>query len=218
MGTVIFDFDSTLINCESLEEILAPKCAQQPGLEDQLRSITAMGMEGKITFQESLSRRLALAAPTKVEVTGFGERARDLLTHGMEALVRDLLKRGHTVKIISGGLREAIEPVALFLGLEADDVGAVSLNFDNSGNFAGIDAKDPFSDSKLAGARPLCATWPKPAIAVGDGMTDYHLYQYGLVDRFIVFTQWARRDSVVATGVPEARDTGALSALLEELL
>lgn len=218
MGTVVFDFDSTLIQCESLEEILAPKCAAQPGLEDQIRAITAEGMEGKITFQESLAKRLALAAPSRQEVVSFGESAKNLLTPGIEDLVKDLRAKGHSVRIISGGLREAIVPVALYLGLDADDVGAVSLSFDDNGQFVGIDENDLYSDSKLAGARPICATWPKTVVAVGDGMTDYHLYQYGLVDHFIAYTQWVRREPVLAMNVPEAQGVGALSKLLEELL
>jgi len=218
MGTVVFDFDSTLIRCESLEEILAPKCAARPGLEDEIRAVTAMGMEGRISFKESLARRLALAAPSRDEVAGFGREAIDLLTPGMAQLVADLRAAGHAVKIISGGLREAIVPVALHLGLRDEDVGAVALLFHNDGGFAGIDTQDPFSDSKSAGARPLCGTWPKPVVAVGDGMTDYHLHRDGLVDHFIAYTQWARRAPVLATGAPEASGVAALQELLEELL
>ncbi len=218
MATVVFDFDSTLIDCESLEEILALRLAERPELEHELRAITALGMEGAISFSDSLSRRLALAAPTLAEVADFGRGAIDRLTPGMAELVHALRERGVAVKIVSGGLREAILPVAQFLGLDSVDIGAVTLNFAPDGSFVGIDPNDPFSISKSLGARALASDWTHPRIAVGDGMTDLRLQTDGLVDHFIAYTQWARRPAVVASGAPEAADIATLNRLIQELL
>lgn len=59
---------------------------------------------------------------------------------------------------------------------------------------------------------------PRPRIAVGDGMTDYHLFRDGFVNHFVVFTQHVRRTPVVATGAPEAPDVPALRLILEKWL
>lgn len=218
MATVVFDFDSTLIDCESLEEILAPKCAARPELDAQIRAITTQGMEGLLSFQDSLSRRLALASPTREEVCAFGERALVHLTPGIAALVAELRAQSVEIKIISGGLREAILPVALHLGLTAADVGAVSLSFAEDGRFLGIDPHDRYSHSKQLGAAEASKTWSRPRIGVGDGMTDFHLFQHGLVDHFIAYTQWARRQAVVATGSAEASQVETLKTMIQELL
>ncbi|MDJ0837298.1 MAG: HAD-IB family phosphatase [Acidobacteriota bacterium] len=218
MATVVFDFDSTLITLESLEEILAPKIAAQPGLIDRISEITNLGMEGKLSFSESLERRLALAAPTREDVTSFGERAVKLLTPGMETLIKGLSARGISVRVVSGGLREAIVPTALYLGLDADSVHAVSLLWDDDGAFAGIDPDDLFSQSKIAGVTPLLDEWSAPRIVVGDGMTDYHLFRDGLADHFFAFTGNIEREAVVATGEPVARDVSMLTQLLEDVL
>lgn len=218
MATVVFDFDSTLIDCESLEEILAQRLAARPELEHEIRAITALGMEGAISFADSLGRRLALAAPTLDDVIAFGHSAIQRLSPGVTELIGALRERGVAVKIISGGLREAILPVAQFLGLDSADVGAVALNFAADGRFLGIDPNDPFSISKSLGARALASDWSRPRIAVGDGMTDLRLQTDGIVDHFIAYTQWARRTAVLASGAPEAPDVATLTHLIQELL
>lgn len=218
LGTVVFDFDSTLIQKESLEEILAPKFVGKPELEEQVRSITNQGMEGTISFQESLSRRLALASPSLEEVRRFGESATALLSPGVARLITALVKGGIAVKIASGGLREAILPVAQSMGIPDGDVGAVSLQWQSNGAFAQLNPEDRFSHSKIDGVRPLLPSWSRPVIVVGDGMADYDLFRHGLVDHFIAYTEWARRVSVLATGAPEAKNMEVLANLLEDLL
>ena len=61
MATVIFDFDSTLIRVESLEEILRPQLEARPHLATAMEEITQRGMEGQISFRDSLEQRLAIA-------------------------------------------------------------------------------------------------------------------------------------------------------------
>jgi len=218
MSTVIFDFDSTLVRCESLEEILKPKFVENEGLETQVREITNLGMAGQIDFRESLARRLALAAPSRKDVAAFAESGQTWLTDGMASLVSDLLARDVAVKIVSGGLREGILPLAQSLGIGPKHVHAVRLDWFPDGSLRGIDPNDGFSVSKLVGLKPLIDDWTSPRVAVGDGMTDYHLASHGLVDHFIAFTGNVRREEVVAQAVPEATHVPELKRILEKLL
>ena len=60
MKNYIIDFDSTFIKVESLDELLE---ISEPGNKlkiDEVKKITNEGMEGKISFSESLSRRINL--------------------------------------------------------------------------------------------------------------------------------------------------------------
>jgi len=218
MATVIFDFDSTLITLESLEAILAEQLAARPALMEEITAVTNMGMEGLIDFAESLERRLAIAAPSRADVAGFAEGNLHLITPGMSELVTELIDRGVEVRIVSGGLHEAIVPFARHLGLAEDRVHAVRLLWHEDGTFAGIDRNDPFSISKPAGVAPLVAAWPEPRIAIGDGMTDYHLFRDSLVDAFIAYTGNVAREAVVALGTPVASDTDTLRKHLEQRL
>ena len=218
MTTVLFDFDSTLITCESLEEILRPLCRRRPEIMGRIEALTDAGMAGKLSFAQSLAQRLQLAAPTRAQVTAFGNGARSLLTEGMEELVKRLFERDVEVRIVSGGLREAILPVAGLLGITPDRVHAVRLLWSSEGDFLDIDENDPFSRSKLAGALALAHSWPRPLIAIGDGMTDYHLKSQGLADHFIGFVGNQKRKAVVALNQPMAENSNELWNHLEGLL
>lgn len=218
MTIVIFDFDSTLLTCESLEEILKPVLAEAPEKMAQIEAITREGMEGKLDFKQSLARRLAVAQPTLALLEAFGRDGTAWLTDGMADLVRRLLQRGIDVRIVSGGLWEAIVPVAAVLGIPADRVHAVRLRWDADGDFVGMDENDPFSTNKIVGCEPLFRDRDETKIAIGDGMTDHALFAAGIVDHFVAYTEHARRQAVVATGCPEARNTQELANILEAWL
>ena len=218
MGTVIFDFDSTLISCESLEEILRNKLVNHPEMQNRIGDITAQGMEGRMTFQESLRGRLELTAPVLSDVISFGQKARDYLTPGMADLIRALQMRGVQVRIVSGALREAILPLAGELCIPEDRIHGVQLIWNREGLFAGIDPNDRFSVSKVQGLKSIERNLPKPTISIGDGMTDYAVYENGLVDHFIAFTQHVRRQAIIEKGVPEAGSVQELKVILEKWL
>lgn len=218
MGTLVLDFDSTLVSVESLEEILRPRLAARPDLVRELEAVTELGMTGAIGFADSLGRRLALAQPALGDVAAFAAGARRHLTRGMDDLVAWARGRGHEVRIVTGALREAVLPLAASLGVEASRVHGVSARWGTAGEFLGLDPADPFARSKLEGVLPLAALWPRPRIGVGDGVTDLALLRGGALDHFIAFTEHRRREAVLRSGVPEARDAAELARLLEDLL
>ena len=198
--TVVFDFDSTLIACESLDELLAELLSGRPEDADRVRAITVEGMEGRLTYCESLEQRLAIARPTTTQLTAFGERLPQHITPGMRELVAGL---GDRTWIVSGALEEVIWPSAAILGIPRERVLASSLG-------RGCQEKHELVAAVAPG-------WPAPRVAVGDGMSDYGLLEAGLVDHFIAFTQHVRRAPVVATGVPEARSVRELEYALARL-
>jgi len=215
MATVIFDFDSTLIAVESLEEILASILEDRPQTMAAIEAVTAQGMAGECSFAESLSQRLNLASPNLSQVRAFGERAMRWLTPGLAALIHNLRGKGVDVAIVSGGLREAILPLARHLGLADEAVHAVRLLWDEHGGFAGIDPKDPFSRSKVEGLTEAQPNWQRPVIAVGDGMTDFELYRQGIADHFVAFTRHVKRDAVTAAAPAVAATVKELESELE---
>ena len=217
MATVIFDFDSTLISCESLELILKEKL-HDPHLRNQIHAITEKGMSGECSFQESLAERLKIASPTLQDIKLFSHQIRDYLTEGVEHLIKDLQHAAIPTWIVSGGLYEAIIPAAEILNIPKRQVGGVKLQWDDLGHFLGIDNNDPFSISKVEGAKNLVLNWQAPIIAVGDGMTDYALFEKGLVDHFIAFTEHVRRPILLQKGVIEAANVQELRQQLGRLL
>jgi phosphoserine phosphatase len=216
--TVSLDFDSTIVSCESLEEILRPRLRGRPDLVREIRRVTDLGMAGRIPFAESLARRLAVAEPTRDDVRRFGAAAHRRLTRGMARLHADLRRRRVAVSWVSGALREAALPLARRLGVPARRVHGVRARWGRDGRFLGLSARDPFAVSKALGIRRIAAAWSRPRVGVGDGATDLELWRRGSVDRFVAFTEHARRDAVLVPGVAEAKDVEELRRLLEEWL
>jgi phosphoserine phosphatase len=216
--TVVIDFDSTLVSCESLEEILRPHLSGRPDLVREVRRITELGMAGEIPFAESLGRRLAVARPTRADVRRFATSAHRFLTPGMAPLLADLRRRRVAVSFVSGALREAMLPLARRLHVPLRRVHGVRARWSRDGRFLGLSDRDPFAVSKAAGVKRVARTWSRPRIGVGDGATDLELLRRRAVDRFVAFTQHARRIAVLVPGVAEARDARELGRLLEDML
>ena len=207
MGTLVLDFDSTLITRESLEELLA---RARPDLAEKIREITAAGMEGRIGFRESLEKRLALVRPSRKEVEALGREAVAWITPGMEGALGAV---DAEVWLVSGGLTDVLLPVAAHLGIRPERILATRARWSRKGELLGVEARD-----KPEQIREHADAMPRPRVLVGDGMTDYEPFRAGLVDHFVAFTANVRRASVVATGAPEAASVADLLRLLAKLL
>lgn len=94
---VCFDMDSTLIEAEVIDEL-----AIEAGIGDQVAEITEQAMQGKIDFDESFRRRVALLKGLDESVLErVAERLK--LTEGAEQLLHMLNTLGYKTAILSGG-------------------------------------------------------------------------------------------------------------------
>ncbi len=215
MGTVIFDFDSTLVPCESLEVVLARAPGASAQDLERGAEITRLGMEGAISFHDSLTQRLEIARPARRDLIAVGEELAGGMTDGAPEVVAWLHDEGHDVWIVSGGFQEVLLPVAAALGIPAARVQGVRALWTGEGAFDGLDDDDAFAHSKVEGVRKLAPTWPHPSIGVGDGATDRALCDTGLVDAFIAYTEHVRRSFVAESG--DIVEVGSMGALRDEL-
>ena len=60
MSYLIIDYDSTFIKLESLDELSKNSKNFNKKIHKEIIKITELGMEGKISFSESLEKRLKL--------------------------------------------------------------------------------------------------------------------------------------------------------------
>jgi phosphoserine phosphatase len=97
--------------------------------------------------------------------------------------------------MVSGGLREAILPLATELGIREEQVHAVSVFFDSKGEYSGFDDRSLMTrqNGKRATVKKLALKGP--VLAVGDGMTDCEIRP--VVDGFAAFTGFMKREPVV---------------------
>ncbi|ADG13403.1 phosphoserine phosphatase SerB [Methanocaldococcus infernus] len=99
---IFFDFDSTLINNETIDEL-----AKEAGVEREVKEITKKAMRGEIDFKEALKERVKLLKGLPLEkVNEAIERL--TLTEGAEETIKELKKKGYIVAVISGGFDIAL--------------------------------------------------------------------------------------------------------------
>lgn len=187
---LVIDFDSTLVQAEGLEELgdiaLEGRNDKHQILEEVER-ITNMGMEGKIDFTTSLTKRLNVLPIHKDHIEDLVPRLKSKITPSVLENKEFFSDNSDRIFIISGGFREFISPVALSIGLKPGNVLANEFRFDDKGKVTGFDPDNLLSqkDGKVKQIQDLeldGEIW-----VVGDGWTDYKIKEEGAADRFIAF-------------------------------
>lgn len=165
-ATVVFDCDSTLVGVEGIDELA------RGGHADAIRALTDAAMAGEVRLEDVYARRLEIIRPTRAQVEAVGRLYVDTLVPDTREVVAALRWLGKTVRIVSGGLRPAVEAVGRELGLSPGDVAAVAIDFDGDGAYAGFESSSPVARS--GGKEGVIRAWnlPRPALLVGDGATD----------------------------------------------
>jgi len=216
MPTVIFDLDSTLFACETLEKILMEKADAKTQVE--IKTITEQGMAGEINFLESLKKRLALVNLEQADLMTLIQHSEAYFSTGMQELIEELQIEKVAVWIVSGTLRDIVIAAGKAVKIPKERCLGIELQWDQGGHYKSIDESLPINRSKWEEAQNVASTWSHPAIAIGDGMTDYALSEHGLVDYFIAYTEHKRRQQLLDKGVPEANNVQELKQLLGKLL
>jgi phosphoserine phosphatase len=172
---ICFDCDSTLSRVEGIDEL-----ARRKGLFDQVAALTDAAMNGELALEQVYEHRLALIQPGVEEIAWLAELYIAELVEGVKETVKALHDNGKIVHIVSGGLRQAILPLAGLLGIAEDHVHAVDLEFDAQGRYHDFARHSPLavSGGKARVCRRLRMHHASVAM-VGDGQTDLEAKQAG---------------------------------------
>jgi len=164
---ILFDMDSTLIQCEVIDELAA-----KAGVGKQVAEITEAAMRGELDFKESFRQRMKLLKGLDRSVLqGIAESLP--VTEGAPRLIANLKRLGYKVGILSGGFTYFARRLQKELGV--DYVHANELDFKDgklTGEVKGeiVDAQKKAELLKeIAAAEGLSL---KQVIAVGDGAND----------------------------------------------
>ncbi len=192
---MLFDCDSTLSAIEGIDELAGAH-------RREIERLTDAAMRGEIALEEIYGERLALIRPTRSQVDALGQRYIDALVPDARETIAALRAEGITVRVISGGVYQAVVRLVHALGLDDTDLAAVRLDFDADGAYAGFDTRSPLARS--GGKREQIERWraelPRPIMFVGDGVTD--LEAAPAVDLFVAFAGVVGRPPVTsAAGV-----------------
>ena len=190
---VLFDCDSTLSSLEGIDEL-----AKQIGVYDQLAPLTQAAMEGKIKLDEVYKKRLELIRPDKQAIEWLAQRYIETLVTDADVVIEKLQEVNKQIHIISGGLRQAILPLAKKLNIAELNVHAVDVYFDSNETYTGFDEQSPLARSggKSVVSQQIIGESGK-AVLIGDGVTDLEAQNErvnfigfgGVVTRDLVYNQ-----------------------------
>jgi len=210
---VCFDFDSTLICEEGIDE-LAKYC----GAGEAVATWTKKAMDGGTRFQDALAARLDLIKPSRQDVEQCLIKHPPLLSPRAAEFVQSLRMHGKAVHIVSGGFRAMIEPVAATeLGVSANDILANTIYWDEAGNYAGF---NPNEMTAADGGKPKAIAHLKrtrgynTVVMIGDGATDAQAKPPA--DAFIGYGGVVQRQAVVSTADWFVLDFADLIAALQQ--
>ena len=173
MKLAVFDFDSTLMDGETIDFLAEPL-----GLKDKVASITEMAMRGELDFFESLIMRVKLLEGLEEEKVN--KICRNLpYMFGAKETISELKKMGYRVLCFSGGFKNATTYAKDILGFDAD---FSNILHSKNGVLTGlVGGEMMFSNSKgemLKRIQSVLGITSKDTLVVGDGANDLSMFKY----------------------------------------
>jgi len=192
-ASVVLDVDSTLCGLEGIDWLAARR---GPEAGARIAELTDRAMRGEIPLGAVYGERLGMVRPSEEDLAALAVEYERTLAPGAREAIARMRAAGRRVVLVSGGIREAIVPVARRLGIADADVHAVSVAVGAGGEFESYDESSPMTTSD--GKRTLVESLglPRRLVAVGDGATDLAIRP--AADAFAAFTGFVSRDAVVA--------------------
>lgn len=173
MKLAVFDFDSTLMDGETLEFL-----AKEIGIEKEVKEITDKAMQGELDFFESLQKRVALLKGLEVKtVNNICENLP--IMQGAEQTIQALKSKGYRVVCFSGGFKNATIPFAKKLNLDGEFSNILHSKNEKLTGLVGGEMM--FNDSKgeiLKRLQNLMDISQENTIAIGDGANDLSMFKY----------------------------------------
>lgn len=186
----IFDFDSTIITVESLDEVLLLSVdgSKKEQLKKELEAITDLGMNGDIDLKSSIERRINLISLKESDIKNFQSIVVNLITPGITDTIKLLKKYNCDIYFISGGLLECILPVAKELEIPEQNCFANTYNIKDNKIILDDNNSLMHSDGKSKIIKSIKKLYPeKKLVIIGDGISDLIPYETGIADIFIGF-------------------------------
>lgn len=197
----VIDFDSTFTKVEAfdvLAEITLDGHPERETLIKKIKDITDKGMEGTLSFRESLEQRLAILSPTKKDLQQLVSALREKVSDSFIRNKDFFEKYADNIYIISNGFKSFIEPIVTEYGIKKENIYANQFEYDDQGKVKGFDKQNPLSanNGKVEQLKKL--NLPGDVYVIGDGYTDYEIKHAGLANKFYAFTENVERGNVLS--------------------
>ncbi|WP_343486033.1 phosphoglycerate dehydrogenase [Allomuricauda sp. d1] len=193
----VFDFDSTLTRVEALD-VLAEMTLQGKSNKDdvvkEIQHITNLGIDGDISFTESLERRIKLLNAHKDDLDGLVQELRQKISKSIAANKEFFDEFADDIYVISCGFKEFIDPIVAEYNIPTERVYANTFKFDDDGNIIGFDETNVLAshNGKIECLKKLDLDGEVQVI--GDGYSDYVMREAGIADKFFAYTENVHRE------------------------
>ena len=173
MKLAVFDFDSTLMDGETIDFLAEPL-----GLKEKISAITEQTMQGELDFFESITTRVALLKGLSVDKVN--EICHNLpYMNGAKETISELKKRGYKVVCFSGGFRNATDYAQDILGYDASFTNILHSKDGVLSGLVGGDMMFDFSKGDMLNRfQSMLGISEKDTLVVGDGANDLSMFAY----------------------------------------
>lgn len=218
-----FDFDSTVVTLESLDEAIKLTLDDHPKKDQivlEMEAVTNASMGGRLDFTESLSQRLELAKIPQKNFQQVAEILTQNITPGIPDIFKTIESLGHKIWIISGGFLEMIVPTAEILNIPEERCFANTVEWNNNDQLESIDLENPLTTSQgkseIIEYLKLSGKVTGKVIMIGDGGNDLRVLQDDACDHFIGFGVNVARENVKDASPHFFVDTNEMIAFLKD--
>jgi acyl-phosphate glycerol 3-phosphate acyltransferase len=199
----IFDFDSTLITVETLDELAYLSLQGDTQKEEkamQISQITEQAMNGEIPFTDALDERLKILQADKTHLEMLCKQLKQKFSSSISRHTDFLTKNKDNIYVVSGGFTEVIVPIMVPMGIAEDHIFANHFTYNGNGKINGFD-KNQFMAQKLGKVDAVRSlNLEGTVVVIGDGWTDYQIKEAGLADYFVAYTESVSRPTVIEKG------------------
>lgn len=196
---IIIDFDSTFITSESLDELAINKFGNHPNgkkLLDKIQSLTNAGMNGDISFEESLEKRMRLLKINQNDIELLIKKLSQSITPSFKKNKLFFAENYERILVISGGFKEFIVPIVDKFGIIESNVFANEFLYNLSGDIIGIDQKNVMSKNQGKVKQVELLKLNGEIHVIGDGYADYEIKLAGAATHFFAFKENIERKNV----------------------
>ena len=193
----IFDFDSTLTRVEALDVLAEITLANNPKKDEiiqEIIDITNLGIDGEISFTESLERRIKLLEAKEADLEGLVTALKKQVSKSIESNKEFFEEFAEDIYVISCGFKEFIDPIVAEYNIPTERVFANTFEFDKDGKIVSFDADNPLSqhNGKIKCLKEM--NLEGEIQVIGDGYSDYVTREAGVADKFFAYTENVSRD------------------------
>ena len=198
----VFDFDSTLTQVEALDVLAEISLANKPAEErnkivKQIQEITDLGIDGEISFTDSLRRRIDLLKAHQNDLSALITLLKGKISKSIERNKDFFINYADQIYVISAGFKEFIIPIVADYNITPERVFANTFEFDKDGNIVGFDANNHLAqhNGKIACLKAM--NLPGEIHVIGDGYSDFVMREAGIAHKFFAYTENVAREKVL---------------------